>query len=107
MKFSKTLFIILALVIIAVIGVFVWQASVRRATDLSNPPATPPFLIGGLTPEQQQGVTDFKQRILARISLSKPLTEEEKVVVSYVIQTQGISYKFSDEERRKIEAALK
>lgn len=92
-----------------IVGVFVVVSWKKSATDdvvLSNPPAIPAYLIGGLRPEQQQEVDKFKQLIFARIALPKPLTEEEKAVLTSVFNTQRISYQFSEEEEKRIQESL-
>ena len=109
MNSTKTIYIGTAIAVVAVIGFFLWQKSSKDAVSLENPPAIPAFLIGGLTPEQQYGVDDFKRRINRRTASGKPLilNSTEKAVLSSILSTKFFSYKFSADERAKIEAALK
>lgn len=103
----KKIFILLGVVMMAGVVFAFWQTTTQDKPVLANPPAIPAFLIGGLAPEQQHAVDDFKRLIFARIALPEPLTDEEKVILSSIVETQSISYQFSEVEEKKIQEALR
>lgn len=113
MKSKNSFFITLIVVIIAVIGFFVWRQVPTKENTVGNTSApqafSPPVYVSGesptlltrplyiqgvpkegltsLTARQQKDIDDFKKKIITRVMSNSPLHSSEKTVLAISIST--------------------
>ena len=112
---KKTVWTVIAVVVIVVIGYFAFTVSpsttgkTPAAKKPSAPPITDEQVLGRapLSSEQNVAIAAEKARILKLVASDKTLSQEEKSQVGNIMLTQAHLYKFTPEEREAIFAALR
>lgn len=112
---KKTVWTVIAVVVIIILGYFVFSSSPSSSgkTPAAKKPSAPSLTdeqVLGRTPlssEQESSIVGEKTRILKLVTSGQTLSQEEKSQVGNIMLTQAHLYKFTPEEREAIFAALR